>query len=118
MKKSFKLVLMLLALLAPLFVFGAEDETQFIAPFKEMVITWMQGDVGLTIAIVIMVISVVWGAAGGGFPVIGKGFLLSIIVGGVIFFAEKAFNLGFGFGTTTTSIEYKYDVNKLNIAIS
>ena len=117
MKNKKNLVLLLLMLLAPVFVFGADDETLFIAPFKEMVITWMQGDVGLTIAIVIMVISVIYGAAGGGFGVIGKGFLLSIIVGGVVFFAEKAFDLGFGF-SSTTSIEYKYDVNKLNIAVS
>lgn len=117
MEKNKKIILMLLMLLAPLFVFGAEDETQFIAPFKEMVITWMQGDVGLTIAIVIMVISVVWGAAGGGFGVIGKGFLLSIIVGGVVFFAEKAFDLGFGFGSTA-SIEHIQQFNNLVVAIS
>ena len=49
-----------------------------------------------------MIISVIAGAFGGGFGVIGKGFVLSIIVGGVVWFAEQAFNIGTSFSTTTT----------------
>lgn len=104
MKNLNKKIIFLLLLMLPAFLFGAENDV-FILPFKEMIQTWMQGDVGLTVAIVIMVISVLWGAAGGGFPVIGKGFLLSIIVGGVIFFAEKAFELGKGFKVTSNEIQ-------------
>ena len=55
----------------------------------------------MVLALIIMIISVIAGAFGGGFGVIGKGFVLSIIVGGVVWFAEQAFNIGTSFSTTT-----------------
>ena len=55
----------------------------------------------MVIALIIMIISVLAGAFGGGFGVIGKGFVLSIIVGGVVWFAEQAFSIGTSFSTTT-----------------
>lgn len=104
MKNLNKKIIFLLLLMLPAFLFGAGDDA-FILPFKEMIQTWMQGEVGLTVAIVIMVISVLWGAAGGGFPIIGKGFLLSIIVGGVIYLAQKAFEIGIEFGVASNEIQ-------------
>ena len=104
MKNLNKKIIFLLLLMLPAFLFGEENDA-FILPFKEMIQAWMQGDVGLTVAIVIMVISVLWGAAGGGFPIIGKGFLLSIIVGGVIYFAEKAFEIGKAFTVASNEIQ-------------
>lgn len=81
-------------------IFAANDD--FVVPFFDMLVEWMQGNVGLMIALIIMIISVIAGAFGGGFGVIGKGFVLSIIVGGVVWFAEQAFNIGSSFSTTTT----------------
>lgn len=95
MKDMKKVLALLLLLLLPSFLFAVDDA--FIMPFQTMLITWMTGQVGLTVSIIIMVISVLWGAAGGGFAVIGKGFLLSIIVGGIIYFATWAFNIGTAF---------------------
>lgn len=102
MEKRFKLLLMVAALFAPLFVFGAGASDDFVVPFMDMLTTWMTGNVGTTIAIIIMIISVIAGAFGGGFGVIGKGFVLSIIVGGVIWFAEQAVGIGRTFDSTVT----------------
>lgn len=97
-KKSL-LVGLLVLMLIPSLAFGADDD--FVVPFYDMLVVWMEGNVGLIIALIIMIISVIAGAFGGGFGVIGKGFVLSIIVGGVVWFAEQAFNIGTSFSTTT-----------------
>ena len=96
-KKSL-LVGLFVLMLIPSLAFGNDD---FVEPFYKMLIQWMQGNVGMVIALLIMIISVIAGAFGGGFGVIGKGFILSIIVGGVVWFAQQAFNIGTGFSTTT-----------------
>ncbi len=97
-KKNKFMLLALIMLLVPVFSFATSSaQDDFITPFMNLLTAWMTGNVGLTISIVIMIISVVWGAFGGGFGVIGKGFVLSILVGGVIFFATKAWNLGGAF---------------------
>ena len=59
-------------------------------PSHDRLVKWMEGNVGMVIALLIMIISVIAGAFGGGFGIIGKGFILSIIVGGVVWFAEQA----------------------------
>ena len=97
-KKSL-LVGLLVLMLIPSLAFGNDD---FVVPFFNMLVQWMEGNVGMVIALLIMIISVIAGAFGGGFGVIGKGFVLSIIVGGVVWFAEQAFKIGTGFSTTTT----------------
>lgn len=97
-KKSL-LVGLLVLMLIPSLAFGNDD---FVVPFFNMLVQWMEGNVGMVIALIIMIISVIAGAFGGGFGVIGKGFVLSIIVGGVVWFAEQAFNIGTSFSTTTT----------------
>ena len=97
-KKSL-LVGLLVLMLIPSLAFGNDD---FVVPFFNMLVQWMEGNVGMVIALIIMIISVIAGAFGGGFGVIGKGFVLSIIVGGVVWFAEQAFNIGSSFSTTTT----------------
>lgn len=97
-KKSL-LVGLLVLMLIPSLAFGNDD---FVVPFFDMLVQWMEGNVGMVIALIIMIISVIAGAFGGGFGVIGKGFVLSIIVGGVVWFAEQAFNIGTSFSTTTT----------------
>lgn len=94
-------LLLLLMLFIPVFSFAAATGDEFITPFMTLLITWMQGNVGITIAFVIMIISVIWGAAGGGFGIIGKGFILSILVGGILFFAQQAFNIGIAFGSVS-----------------
>jgi len=81
----------------PSFVFGAVASDDFVVPFKDMVIAWMKGNVGLTAAILVMIIAVIWGAFGGGFQVIGKGFVFSVLIGAIVFFADKAFSLGAAF---------------------
>lgn len=81
---------------------GGEGSDDFVVPFMDVITTWMKGNVGLTIAIIIMVISVIYGAFGGGFGVIGKGFVLSIIVGSVIWIATKAFDIGASFDAHNT----------------
>ena len=96
-KKSL-LVGLLVLMLIPSLAFGNDD---FVVPFFDMLVQWMEGNVGMVIALIIMIISVLAGAFGGGFGVIGKGFVLSIIVGGVVWFAEQAFNIGTSFSTTT-----------------
>ena len=98
-KKSL-LVGLLVLIILPSIAFGADDA--FVVPFFDMLVEWMEGNVGMVIALIIMIISVIAGAFGGGFGVIGKGFVLSIIVGGVVWFAEQAFNIGSSFSTTTT----------------
>ena len=98
-KKSLLIGLLVLIIL-PSIAFGADDD--FVVPFFNMLVQWMEGNVGMVIALIIMIISVIAGAFGGGFGVIGKGFVLSIIVGGVVWFAEQAFNIGTSFSTTTT----------------
>ena len=95
-KKSL-LIGLLVLMLIPSLAFGNDD---FVVPFFNMLVQWMEGNVGMLIALIIMVISVIVGAFGGGFGVIGKGFVLSIIVGGVVWFAESAFNIGTSFSTT------------------
>lgn len=90
-----KLTIALIVMLLPAMAFGAVDD--FVVPFKDLLTTWIQGSVGLTFSIVVMLISVIWGAFGGGFGVIGKGFLISILIGGIIFFAEQSFTIGTGF---------------------
>ena len=97
-KKSL-LVGLLVLMLIPSLAFGNDD---FVVPFFNMLVQWMEGNVGMVIALIIMIISVIAGAFGGGFGVIGKGFVLSIIVGGVVWFAESAFNIGTSFSATTT----------------
>ena len=97
-KKSL-LIGLLVLMLIPSLAFGNDD---FVVPFFNMLVQWMEGNVGMVIALIIMIISVLAGAFGGGFGVIGKGFVLSIIVGGVVWFAESAFNIGTSFSTTTT----------------
>ena len=97
-KKSL-LIGLLVLMLIPSLAFGNDD---FVVPFFDMLVDWMEGNVGMVIALIIMIISVIAGAFGGGFGVIGKGFVLSIIVGGVVWFAEQAFNIGTSFSTTTT----------------
>ena len=97
-KKSL-LIGLLVLMLIPSLAFGNDD---FVVPFFNMLVQWMEGNVGMVIALIIMIISVIAGAFGGGFGVIGKGFVLSIIVGGVIWFAESAFNIGTSFSATTT----------------
>lgn len=97
-KKSL-LIGLLVLMLIPSLAFGNDD---FVVPFFNMLVQWMEGNVGMVIALIIMIISVLAGAFGGGFGVIGKGFVLSIIVGGVVWFAEQAFNIGTSFSTTTT----------------
>lgn len=97
-KKSL-LVGLLVLMLIPSLAFGNDD---FVVPFFNMLVQWMEGNVGMVIALIIMIISVIAGAFGGGFGVIGKGFVLSIIVGGVVWFAEQAFKIGTSFSTTTT----------------
>ena len=97
-KKSL-LVGLLVLMLIPSLAFGNDD---FVVPFFDMLVQWMEGNVGMVIALIIMIISVIAGAFGGGFGVIGKGFVLSIIVGGVVWFAESAFNIGTSFSATTT----------------
>ena len=97
-KKSL-LIGLLVLMLIPSLAFGNDD---FVVPFFNMLVAWMEGNVGMVIALLIMIISVIAGAFGGGFGVIGKGFVLSIIVGGVVWFAEQAFNIGTSFSTTTT----------------
>mgnify|MGYP003466947419 FL=1 len=97
-KKSL-LIGLLVLMLIPSLAFGNDD---FVVPFFNMLVQWMEGNVGMVIALIIMIISVIAGAFGGGFGVIGKGFVLSIIVGGVVWFAEQAFNIGTSFSTTTT----------------
>ena len=97
-KKSL-LVGLLVLIILPSIAFGADDA--FVVPFFDMLVEWMEGNVGMVIALIIMIISVIAGAFGGGFGVIGKGFVLSIIVGGVVWFAEQAFNIGSSFSTTT-----------------
>ena len=97
-KKSL-LVGLLALMLIPSLAFGNDD---FVVPFFSMLVQWMEGNVGMVIALIIMIISVIAGAFGGGFGVIGKGFVLSIIVGAVVWFAEQAFNIGSSFSTTTT----------------
>ena len=96
-KKSL-LVGLLVLMLIPSLAFGADDD--FVEPFYKMLIQWMQGNVGMVIALIIMIISVIAGAFGGGFGVIGKGFVLSIIVGGVVWFATQAFNIGSSFSAS------------------
>ena len=96
-KKSL-LIGLLVLMLIPSLAFGNDD---FVVPFFDMLVQWMEGNVGMVIALIIMIISVLAGAFGGGFGVIGKGFVLSIIVGGVVWFAESAFNIGTSFSTTT-----------------
>lgn len=96
-KKSL-LVGLLVLIILPSIAFGADDD--FVEPFFNMIIVWMEGNVGMVIALIIMIISVIAGAFGGGFGVIGKGFVLSIIVGGVVWFAEQAFNIGSSFSTS------------------
>ena len=96
-KKSL-LIGLLVLMLIPSLAFGNDD---FVVPFFDMLVQWMEGNVGMVIALIIMIISVIAGAFGGGFGVIGKGFVLSIIVGGVVWFAEQAFNIGSSFSTTT-----------------
>jgi len=98
-KKSL-LVGLLVLMLIPSLAFGADDD--FVEPFFNMLVAWMEGNVGMVIALLIMIISVIAGAFGGGFGVIGKGFVLSVIVGGVVWFAEQAFKIGTSFSTTTT----------------
>ena len=93
--KKFLIPILVLFMILPNLLFGASDD--FVLPFKDLVVTWMKGNVGLTIAIITMVISIIWGFAGGGFGIIGKGFLLSILVGGVVWIAEKAFDIGASF---------------------
>ena len=95
-KKSL-LVGLLVLMLIPSLAFGNDD---FVVPFFNMLVQWMEGNVGMVIALIIMIISVIAGAFGGGFGVIGKGFVLSIIVGGVVWFAEQAFNIGTSFSTS------------------
>lgn len=95
-KKS-KFIMALLMMFLPVFVFATTTDDAFIMPFHDLIVAWMTGNVGLTIAIVIMVISVIWGAFGGGFGIIGKGFIFSILVGGIVFFAEKAYDMGGSF---------------------
>lgn len=95
-KKSL-LIGLLVLMLIPSLAFGNDD---FVVPFFNMLVQWMEGNVGMVIALIIMIISVIAGAFGGGFGVIGKGFVLSIIVGGVVWFAESAFNIGSSFSTT------------------
>lgn len=99
MKESrFFALLGLMLMFLPSLVFGAPgDSDEFVTPFMDVIVAWMKGNVGLTIAIIIMVISVIYGAFGGGFGVIGKGFVLSIIVGSVIWIATKAFDIGASF---------------------
>ena len=96
-KKSL-LIGLLVLMLIPSLAFGNDD---FVVPFFDMLVQWMEGNVGMVIALIIMIISVIAGAFGGGFGVIGKGFVLSIIVGGVVWFAEQAFSIGTSFSTTT-----------------
>lgn len=100
MKKDKKsLLLGLLVLIAlPSLAFGNDE---FVVPFFDMLVKWMEGNVGMLIALIIMILSVIAGAFGGGFGVIGKGFVLSIIVGGVVWFAESGFNIGTSFSTAT-----------------
>ena len=98
-KKSL-LVGLLVLIILPSIAFGANDD--FVVPFFDMLVKWMEGNVGMVIALLIMIISVIAGAFGGGFGIIGKGFILSIIVGGVVWFAEEAFKIGTSFSTTTT----------------
>ena len=99
-KKSL-LVGLLVLIILPSIAFGANDD--FVVPFFDMLVAWMQGNVGMVIALIIMIVSVIAGAFGGGFGLIGKGFVLSIIVGGVVWFAEEAFKIGTSFSTTTTT---------------
>jgi type IV secretory pathway VirB2 component (pilin) len=84
-------------LIVPIMSFGANDE--FVVPFKDLIVTWIQGNVGLTIAIIIMIVSIIAGIAGGGFGVIGKGFILSIFIGAAVFLAEQSFNIGTSFSS-------------------
>ena len=98
-KKSL-LIGLLVLMLIPSLAFGNDD---FVVPFFNMLVQWMEGNVGMVIALIIMIISVLAGAFGGGFGVIGKGFVLSIIVGGEVWCAEQAFNIGTSFSTTTTT---------------
>ncbi len=99
MKKDKKSLLigLLVLLILPSIAFGAKGSDEFIIPFFTMLKEWMAGNVGMVIALLIMIISVIAGAFGGGFGVIGKGFVLSIIVGGVVWFAQAAFDIGSGF---------------------
>lgn len=99
MKKDKKslLVGLIVLMLLPSLAFGNDE---FVVPFFDMLVKWMEGNVGMVIALIIMIISVIAGAFGGGFGVIGKGFVLSIIVGGVVWFAESAFNIGSSFSTS------------------
>ena len=103
MKKDKKSILIgLLALIIlPSIAFGATGSDDFVEPFLTMLKEWMAGNVGIIIALIIMIISVIAGAFGGGFGVIGKGFVLSIIVGGVVWLAQSAFDIGAGFSATT-----------------
>lgn len=96
-KKSLLLGLLVLVAL-PSLAFGNDE---FVVPFFDMLVKWMEGNVGMLIALIIMILSVIAGAFGGGFGVIGKGFVLSIIVGGVVWFAESGFNIGTSFSTAT-----------------
>jgi len=79
-------------LLLPGILFGGDDD--FVLPFLDMIKTWISGNVGLTGAILVMIISIVWAIAGGGFGKILVGFIFSIFIGSALFWAEKAFNLG------------------------
>jgi hypothetical protein len=89
MKKDKKSLLigLLVLLILPSIAFGATGSDEFVVPFFTMLKQWMAGNVGMVIALLIMIISVIAGAFGGGFGVIGKGFILSIIVGGVVLYS-------------------------------
>lgn len=104
LSRNKKILMLALIALLPMFSFASGTSDAFVVPFQTLLKNWMTGNVGLTIAIIIMIISVVWGAFGGGFGVIGKGFILSILVGGVVYFAEKAFDLGSAFAMNATPV--------------
>ena len=54
-KKSL-LVGLLVLIILPSIAFGADDD--FVVPFFNMLVKWMQGNVGMVIALIIMIISI------------------------------------------------------------
>ncbi len=96
-KIDVKTILMFLIMAFPVSIFGADDDIAI--PIKDLVVTWMKGNVGLTIAIVIVVLAAIGAPFGGGWGLFGKAVVFAIILGSCIFFAETVFNIGIGLGT-------------------
>jgi len=74
----------------------AADDDVFL-PFITLFKTWIQGNLGYGIALLVVAIGIIGGAFGAGFGFMGKTVVFGICIGAIAFIADKAFGIGVSF---------------------